>query len=85
MIRNHMLGLFDNLTKTVFVYLCICVFAFVYLGVRHSGTLFLRSSYHMVFKNISHHGSQGFHGRELCGANKWIGLGWMESLCGAIV
>ena len=31
---------------------CICVF--VYLHVRHSGTLFLRSSYHYLFKNISH-------------------------------
>jgi len=68
------------------VYLCICEFAFVYLGVRHLGTLFLMSSYHLVFKNISHHESfQGFHGRELCGANKWDGMGWMGSLCGAIV
>ena len=46
-------------------------------------SLFLRSSYHLVFKNISHHGSfQGFHGRELCGANKWIGLDGMDwDLC----
>ena len=40
----HMLGLFSNLTQTVFVY----------LDVRHSGTLFLRSSYHYLFKNIAH-------------------------------
>ena len=52
-----MLGLSSNLTQTVFVYLCICVFVFVYLDVRHLGTLFLRSSYHFLFKNISHHGS----------------------------
>jgi len=38
----------------------------------------LRSLYDFLFKNISHHGSfQGFHGRQLCGANKWDGLdGW---------
>ena len=59
--------------QTVFVYLCICVFVCVYLDVRHLGKLFLRSSYHLLFKNISHHGSfQGFHGRELCGANKTV-------------
>ena len=56
-----MLGLSDNSTKTVFVYLCICVylcvFGFVYFGVRHVGTLFLRSLYDFLFKNISHHGS----------------------------
>ena len=39
------------------LYLCICVFVCVYLDVRHLGTLFLRSSYHLLFKNISHHGS----------------------------
>ena len=44
----------------------ICVFVFVYLDVIYSGTLFLRSSYHLLFKNISHHGSfQGFAAREL--------------------
>ena len=31
---------------------CICVF--VYLHVRHWGILFLRSSYHYLFKNIAH-------------------------------
>ena len=36
------------------LYLCICVFVFVYLQVRHPGTLFLRSSYHYLFKNIAH-------------------------------
>ena len=36
------------------LYLCICVVVFVYLRVRHSGTLFLRSSYHYLFKNIAH-------------------------------
>ena len=40
--------------QTVFVYLCICVFVFVYLHVRHLGTLFLRSSYNYIFKNIAH-------------------------------
>jgi len=39
------------------LYLCICVFVCVYLDVRHFRTLFLRSSYHLFFKNISHHGS----------------------------
>ena len=36
-----------------------------------------------ISKNMSHHGSfQGFTARELCGANKWIGLGWMAwDLC----
>ena len=36
------------------LYLCICVFVFVYLQVRHPGTLFLRSSYYYLFKNIAH-------------------------------
>ena len=50
----------------------------MYLGVRQLGTLFLRSSYNFLFKNISHHGSfKGFTARELCGANKWDGFdGW---------
>merc|ERR1711947_53524 len=63
----HMLGLSDNLTKTVFVYLCV----FVYLGVRHVGTMFLRSLYDFLFKNISHHGSF------LLQSYKWMGLGWI--------
>ena len=39
------------------LYLHICVFLyflFVYLQVRHEGTLFLRSSCHYRFKNIAH-------------------------------
>ena len=36
------------------LYLCICVFVFLYLHVRHLGTLFSKSSYHYLFKNISH-------------------------------
>ena len=36
------------------LYLHICVFVFVYLQVRHQGPLFLRSSYHYLFKNIAH-------------------------------
>jgi len=40
--------------RTVFVYLCICVFVFVYFDVRHLGTLFLRSSNNILFKNIAH-------------------------------
>ena len=36
------------------LYLRICVFVFEYLQVRHPGTLFLRSSYHYLFKNIAH-------------------------------
>ena len=56
----------DNLTQTAFVHLCVCAFAFVYLGVRHLGTLFLRCPHHLVFKNISNHGSfQGFPAPEL--------------------
>ena len=43
-----------TLTNAVFAYLCICVFVFVYLQVRHQGPLFLRSSYHYLFKNIAH-------------------------------
>ena len=42
------------LAQTVFVYLCICVFVFVYFDVRHLGTLFLRSSNNILFKNIAH-------------------------------
>ena len=34
--------------------MCICVFVFLYLDARHLGTLFLRSSYHYLFKNITH-------------------------------
>ena len=40
------------LTNAVFAYLCICVFVFVYLQVRHPGTLFLRSLYHHLSENI---------------------------------
>ena len=36
------------------LYLCICVFVFVYLQVKHPATLFLRSWYHYLFKNIAH-------------------------------
>merc|ERR1711963_941594 len=43
-----------TLTNAVFMYLGTCVFVFVYLQVRHQGTLFLRSSYHYLFKNIAH-------------------------------
>ena len=81
-----MLGLSSNLTQNVVVFLYICVFVHLYLcicicGVRHLGTLFLRSSCHLVFKNISNHESfQGFHGRDLCGANKWDGMGWMDGI-----
>ena len=38
----------------VYVCVCVCVFVFVYLHVRHLGTLFLRSLYHYIFKNITH-------------------------------
>ena len=47
-------ALFSENCIFVFVYLCICVFVFVYFDVRHLGTLFLRSSYHYLFKNIAH-------------------------------
>ena len=47
-----MLGLSATLTEAVFVYLCISVFVFVYLHVRHLGTLFLRSLYHYLSENI---------------------------------
>merc|ERR1711963_93991 len=50
----HMSCLSATLTNAVFAYLCICVFVFVYLQVRHPGTMFLRSSYHYLFKNIAH-------------------------------
>merc|ERR1711963_874669 len=42
-----------TLTNTVFAYLCICAFIFVYLKVRQPGTLFPRPSYHYLFKNIA--------------------------------
>ena len=41
-----------TLTNAVFAYLCICVFVFVYLQVRHPGTLFLRSLYHHLSENV---------------------------------
>ena len=41
------------LTNAVSAYLCICVFVFVYLKVRHPGTLFLRSQNQYLFKNIA--------------------------------
>merc|ERR1711963_1272227 len=50
----HMSCLSATLTNAVFAYLCICVFVFVYLQVRHPGTSFLRSSNHCLFKNIAH-------------------------------
>ena len=77
-----MLGLSSNLTLTVFVYLCIFVFAFVYLGVRRLGTLFLRSLYHLLFKNIAHHGS--FQGFSCYKSYKRVGLDGLGSLCGVI-
>ena len=88
-----MLGLSDHLAQTVFVYLCICICVF---GCQTLGNIvfvknFLRSLYHFLFKNISHHGSfQVFTAPELCGANKWIGFGLvgvdgMGSLCGVII
>ena len=46
--------LFAMLTNAVCVCLCIWVFVFVYLQVRHPGTLFLRSSNNILFKNIAH-------------------------------
>ena len=51
---KHMLGLYETLTKAVFLYLYVCVFVYVYLHIRYSWTLFLRSSYHNLFKNIAH-------------------------------
>ena len=36
---------------------CICVFVFLYLHVRNLGTLFPKSSYYYLFKNISPHRS----------------------------
>ena len=57
------------------------MFVFVYLGVRHFGTLFLRSLYDFLFKNISHHGSF------LPLSYKWMdgsgsGIGW--DLCAGL-
>ena len=63
--------------RSIFKFYPNCSCVFVYLDVRHSGTLFLRSSYHLPFKNISYHGSfQGFPAPELCDANKWDG--WLD-------
>ena len=36
------------------MYSCICKFVFVYLHIRHQRTLFLMSSYHYLFKNITY-------------------------------
>ena len=36
------------------MYLCICVFVFLYLCVRHKEVSFLRSLINPLFKNISH-------------------------------
>ena len=54
MMMMMMMLLLMILAQTVFVYLCICVFVFVYFDVRHLGTLFLRSSNNILFKNIAH-------------------------------
>ena len=43
-----------SISKFDMLYLCICVFVFLYLHVRNPGTLFFESSYHYLFKNISH-------------------------------
>ena len=51
---------FDQSCICLLVYLCICIFVylciyvFVYLHIRYSWTLFLRSSYRNLFKNIVH-------------------------------
>ena len=47
----HLLDISATLKK---MYLCICIFVFVYLHIRHSGTLFLRSLYHYLCKNITY-------------------------------
>ena len=52
--RSRMVSLMVSLKLWPKLYLCICVLVFVYLNVRHLGTLFLRSSYHYLFKNIAH-------------------------------
>ena len=70
-----MLGLSDNLTKTVFV--CIFVLGFVYLGVRHVGTLFLRSLYDILFqKYITSWVFSGFSCSRAISGLGWIGMGW---------
>ena len=56
---SHYHYLFKNIPETyicVYVYLCICVFVFfLYLPllVRQLESLFFRSSYHDLFKNIA--------------------------------
>ena len=47
-----MLGVSANLTQTVFLYLYLCI-CIVYLHVKHLGTLFLRSWYHILFQKCS--------------------------------
>ena len=49
-----MLGLYETLTKAVFVYLCICVVVYLYLHVRQLGTLSLKSLYQYLVKTIAH-------------------------------
>ena len=39
---------------SVFVYLCVCVFVYLHLHVRQLESLFLKSLYHQLFKNIAH-------------------------------
>ena len=53
----NMLGLSGTLSYTVFVYLCISVFVFLYLHVWFMAISFFISSNNLLFKNIQHVGS----------------------------
>ena len=54
-----MLGLSATLTEAVFLYLRICVFVFVYLCVRHLGTLYhYLSEIWFVWSNTLHNGEK---------------------------
>ena len=57
------------------LYLCNCVFVFVYLDVRHLGTLFLRSMNPLLFQKYST--SWVFKGFFMLQSYKWVGLGWV--------
>ena len=54
------------------MYMCICVFVFVYLDVIHLGTLFLRSS--IFFSKIYH--IIGLFRVFLLESYKWDWMGW---------
>ena len=57
-VHKYSLYLREKWKKSFFfenLYLCVCVSVYVYFDVRHLGTLVLRSSNNILFKNIAHY------------------------------